>query len=156
MIKSTSDSQKAKLQAAIDKLQEMAKKKMGQVEKYNQDHVPEAIYVFITFQSMNGKEKFLEALKVSKCRRCALICNGRKSELSHKYIGKHWPDVRKPVDPSLIEWKNLGVSPLSRFIRQVIVYFMCLIIIVICFAGIVQGIFTSNNTKQWSPIACGT
>jgi len=49
MIKSTSDAQKAKLKAEIDKLQEQAKKKMGQVEKYNQDHVPEAIYVFITF-----------------------------------------------------------------------------------------------------------
>ena len=66
---------------------------------------------------MNGKEKFLKALKIGKCRRCTMICNGRASELSHKYIGKHWPIVKNAVDPSLIEWKNLGVSPLSRFVR---------------------------------------
>ena len=86
---------------------------------------------------MNGKEKFLKALKINRCRRCTMRCNGRMSEISHKYIGKHWPNVKPAVDPSLIEWKNLGVGPINKFIRQVIVYFMCLIIIIICYAGIV-------------------
>jgi hypothetical protein len=112
-IKITDEAQKQKIQLNIDKLQEQAIKKLKKVETYKETHHSEAIYSFITFQSMNGKKKFMKALKISRWQRCVLRCKGRKSEIQHKYLGKHWPQVSDAVDPSLILWQNLGVSRFS-------------------------------------------
>jgi len=66
-IKITDENEKQKIQMRIDKLQEKALEKLKIVEKYKETHKSEAIYAFITFQSMNGKNKFLKALKINRC-----------------------------------------------------------------------------------------
>jgi hypothetical protein len=67
---------------------------------------------------MNGKKKFMKAMKVSRCRKFLIekvFCQA--PEHYEKYLGGNWPDVNDACDPSLIEWKNLGVSQFSRFLR---------------------------------------
>jgi hypothetical protein len=73
-------------------------------------------------------------------------------------LGGHWPEVYDACDPSLIEWKNLGVNSFSRLLRQIIVYLLCLIIIGLGFTGIV---YASNYSQQLTsnPVTeatCGT
>jgi hypothetical protein len=88
---------------------------------------------------MNGKKKFLKALKISRCQRCVLRCKGRSNEIEHKYLGKHWPQVSDAVDPSLILWQNLGVSRFSQIVRQTIIYFICFILVCGAFLAIGLG-----------------
>jgi hypothetical protein len=73
-------------------------------------------------------------------------------------LGGHWPDVNDACDPSLIEWKNLGVSQFSRFLRQVIIYLLCLAIMALGFTGIVYAAQEAdkNSNSLVTEATCGT
>ncbi len=82
----------------------------------------------------------------------------RKVQNSHKYLGGVWPWVASAPDPSLINWKNLGVSACSRFVRQVIILLLCLILIAAGFTGVVYAINYNIDMQSsvWSESSCGT
>jgi hypothetical protein len=42
---------------------------MQTVDKYIEQKKPKAVYVYIQFQSMNAREKFLRAIEVSEVQR---------------------------------------------------------------------------------------
>jgi hypothetical protein len=102
---------------------------------------------------MNGKSKFLNDMKRGCCK--PNICSRKRDE--YKYLGGYWPEVSDAPDPSLIEWQNLGVGPFSRFIRQVVIYLVCAVIVIVCFAGVVYGMDYSNELRlgSWSEQSCG-
>lgn len=95
------------------------------------------MYLFIQFQSMNGKEKFLKATKVSACRRFWLRCCRKKDKLNaikHIYFEGKWPKIlTETPDPSLIQWQNLGVGKCSRFLRAILIYSISILIMAACF-----------------------
>lgn len=108
---------------------------------------------------MNGKKKFLKDMQKGCCGRFMhkrLFCGLKRN--NHKYLGGNWPHVYEAPDPSLIQWENLGVSAFSRFIRQVIIYMVCLVIVIICFAAVVYAMDYSKDLKSvsWSESSCGT
>lgn len=91
---------------------------------------------------MNGKIKFVEALKLNKLScfvRCMVNCGcqSKVKEIEHKLIGGHYPVVADAPDPTLIHWENLGVGKINRFCRSFASYVFSAAIIIIGFAIII-------------------
>lgn len=99
----------------------------------------------------------MQELNRSSCRKCCAVCCCRSKKHVHKFLGGHWPNCETAPDPSLIEWKNLGVGGFSRFVRQVIVYSLSAVIIFVCFSGIVYAMDYSDDMKEsaWKESECG-
>ena len=114
---------------------------------------------------MNGKEKFQRAFKIGAIRRCALRCEGRNDLLKHKYLGApqgrcncgvgKWPKVLDAPDPTLIQWKNLGIGKIERCFRTFAVYVTSGLILFIGFLIIIKMLQFQDEYKQDSFIACG-
>ena len=97
----------------------------------------EPILCFIEFRSMNGLQKFENAMKISCLKRAFLICLWRKDEFRHKYLdGEKWPKFSAPPEPSLIIWENLGVSKVSQLIRRGIINVLSIIVTILGFYGV--------------------
>ena len=117
-IKATSEQKKQKYRAEITKLKQKIVKSLDKIHNYQKTHRSQAVYVYITFQSMNGKQKFMQELNRSECSKFLIrrvLCRGKQHE--HKFLGGHWPNCKTAEDPTLIVWKNLGVSRFSIWVR---------------------------------------
>lgn len=101
---------------------------------------------------MNGKEKFQRAFKIGAVRRCVLKCEGRQNEIKHKYLGEDgkltWPSIKNPTDPSLIQWKNLGIGRIERFCRSFAVYVASGLILLIGFITILAILKFQDDFKS--------
>ena len=64
-IKATSEQKKQKYRAEIAKLKQKIVKSLDKIHNYQKTHKSQAVYVYITFQSMNGNEKFMQELNRS-------------------------------------------------------------------------------------------
>lgn len=53
------------MKAKLNVLQKQAKDILKKIEVYKQTHSNNVIYTYIQFQSMNGKKKFINALKLN-------------------------------------------------------------------------------------------
>ena len=93
---------KDKYQKDVDKTQVKAKEILSEMEKYAQKNKSRGVVAYAQFQSMNGRDKFLKAIKGTNW--CARVC-GKKHD--HKYLKKKWPDVKKGPEPTVIIWQNL-------------------------------------------------
>jgi hypothetical protein len=81
------------LEAEMIRLQ---KKAFNEVKKIEEEEAKmeanqKAIYIYLQFQSMTGKNKFMKSLRVSKCKRCCIKCQCKGETINHKYIGGEWP-----------------------------------------------------------------
>ena len=47
---------------------------MEKGQAYKENNLPACRYVFVQFQSMNGKEKFVKAMNINSCRRALMRC----------------------------------------------------------------------------------
>ena len=72
--KTKSTIKQAKIVAKIEILHNNILMLRQQVADYIAKAKPRAVYVYIQFQSMNGKQKFLQAMKVSPAKRCMINC----------------------------------------------------------------------------------
>jgi hypothetical protein len=90
---------------------------------------------------MNGREKFLRAIEVNSFTRFWYRCmkRDRFNGLQHKYIGGRWPEVKIAPDPSLIQWKNLGVDKPNRCCRGISVYILSMLILLLAFSGVIYA-----------------
>ena len=75
----------------------------------------------------------MQSFQVNKCKRCCLICCGRRDSIKHKYLGGEWPTIEDAVDPSLIEWKNLGKGRIERCTRTSCVWIISILLILLAF-----------------------
>ena len=96
---------------------------------------------------MNGKEKFLKAMKTGACKRCCIrhcgVC-GDRDELERKYLGGRFPHVAEAPDPSLIIWKNLGKGKIERGCRNVMIFIFAVSLVVLGFLAIIK-IYEMND-----------
>ena len=89
---------------------------------------------------MNGLQKFYKAIKISRLRRCCIICTCRKSRIKHKYFeGATWPNFERAPEPSLILWNNLGISKGSRMVRTFLINLFSAIVMLCGFLMISYG-----------------
>lgn len=97
--------QKQKLKTQIDDLRKEAFDKLQKVHEWQANNEPTAVYAFIQFESMNGKNKFLDAMEMSCLKKfCVrrIMCQDKQN--AYKYLSGHWPEVIEAPDPTLIEW----------------------------------------------------
>ena len=88
---------------------------------------------------MNGKTKFMKAMRRSWCRRKCPRWYSYNQKEAHKYIGGRWPRVKSAPDPTLILWNNLGYSKTERCLRGSYVTVAALLLIAIG-VGIITGL----------------
>lgn len=109
---------------------------------------PQPVIAFIQFQSMNGVDKFQNAMNISKAKRCCLICICRKHQIRHKYLnGDIWPKLHAAPEPSLIMWKNLGIGKMNRFLRKEIINLFSVVIMLLGFLAISYGKMYAESKK---------
>jgi len=91
----------------VEKKQKEAKLLLIELKKLKDKKQGQCVETYIQFQSMNGKQKFLDSFKIGSCRRDCIMkcgCCGKRSDIEHKYLGSSWPKARTAPDPSLIIW----------------------------------------------------
>ena len=77
-------------------------------------------------------------MQINRCRRCCLRCCCQYDKIKHKYLGDKWPRaITDAVDPSLIEWKNLGQGKIERCSRTACIWFLSIILIICGFTLII-------------------
>lgn len=77
---------------------------------------PEMQNVFVTFRSMEGKQRTMQAYQAKRVRRwmTEFFCCMRKSFDSKKLNGTGYYDIDETVDPDIICWENIGKSKINR------------------------------------------
>jgi hypothetical protein len=91
---------KEKYQKEIDKSQAKAKDILKQMETYAQKTKSCGVISYAQFQSMNGRDKFLQAIK--KTGWCARMCSKKHD---YKFMKtKWWPEVHRGPEPTVIIW----------------------------------------------------
>ena len=92
---------------------------------------------FITFRSMEGKERCIKAFEISWFQRyfiancCCLDGFFRRKKL----LQKGFPSIREVVDPQTVIWENLGVSFAQRCNQNMKTYMVVLMTLFISFWG---------------------
>lgn len=102
-----------------------------------------AVKVYITMQSMEGKQRIKKAFMAKKIRRC---CNRKK--YLQRYIKGKWLTVRDAPKSSIILWENLAVSKLARFLRICLVSLLSASLILITFGIMILSKSYQRNLSQ--------
>jgi len=116
----------------IEESQKKATDLLKKLEEYASKTKSHAVVCYAQFQSMNGKEKFVQAIKgVGWCMRC---CSKRHD---YKRLRNRWMLVDAGPEPTVIFWENLHVGDFNRAVRSAIVYLITFIILIASIGGIV-------------------
>eukprot|EP00347_Sterkiella_histriomuscorum_P022647 403337690 len=114
----------------------------------NNNHV---INAYVTFRSVQGKERIVQAFKAGKCRRCCIanFCFSKRYK-KKKFLGK-WLQVKPAVAPDLIIWENLKVGKAGRCFRVMLISFITIVLIVDTFLIIMIGRSQQADIKKQIP-----
>ncbi|CDW83214.1 UNKNOWN [Stylonychia lemnae] len=116
--------------ANIYKINKLAQKKLESLQRYSKKHQPRAVVAYITFQSMNGREKFIRAMQTQKSNNVFVACAKDVKKSNHKLIEGVFPKVKQAPEPSVIIWRNLKISNTNRFLRTIFTTFITICILV--------------------------
>lgn len=121
------------------------------MEKYSAKNKSYGVVAYAQFQSMNGKEKFVKAIKsVGWCMRC---CSNRHN---YKYLRGKWPKVQKGPEPTVIIWENLHIGGFSRCIRTSFVTLVTIALLAVSVGGIViSQYYQTEAAKNFDISQCG-
>ena len=70
--------------AKVAELNKTALDQLKEMEDYSKDHKQQAVVAYCQFQSMNGQQKFLKAMRLSAKQRCSVLCCGNRKGREHK------------------------------------------------------------------------
>jgi hypothetical protein len=85
---------------------------------------------------MEGRMRALKQFDVSWWRRtfdCILCC---LKPIKDKYLKGNWLTVETTIDPSLILWENQGYNSAQRVGRQLAIFLMTCVIVMLAVFGI--------------------
>lgn len=101
---------------------------------------------------MEGAARLLNAYNKSKCSLCctACCCFNKTSKQAYKKKLFHgdWLKVDEAVDPSLINWENLGLSRKARCVRITCLSFVAIILLVATTLAILYAKVKESEMKQ--------
>ena len=87
-----------KAEKTIRKLQKRAQRINKKGTEYQENNHAASQYAYIYFQSMNGKQKFLDAMNIGFFKRMKLWCckknKTKEEDISHKYLDNKWPAIQ--------------------------------------------------------------
>jgi len=109
---------------------------------------PTVANCYITFRSMEGKQRALVAYDTKDVKRifAEYICCMSSIFKRKKLLQKGYYNVGDTVDPECIIWENLGTSTCSKVLRWVGAGTVCLLLCAISFYGVLQ---VSNHEKDY-------
>jgi hypothetical protein len=71
-------------------------------------------------------------------------------------MGGKWPVIDEAINPSLIEWKNLGIGKINRCVRTSIVWIISIVLICFGFYALIWILdFKETQTEQVTQEDCG-
>ena len=150
---SAKEEKKEKMRKKLEAKMEDIKRKKDQNEKMIESQRVadvKANRIYLTMQSMEGKQRVLNALKPKKFRRC---CNRKKFE--QRYINGKWLEVYEAPQPSIILWENLSVTAFNRFLRILLVSLISGGLIAITFVLMVLcKNYQSDLTSSYNASSC--
>ena len=103
------------------------------------------IKVFVTLRSMEAKDLVVQAFEwpwyyrlwVKLSYYACMKHNSRDYQrIKLREIDGRWPCIDTPELPDNIQWKNMGVSKLERYVRRILVWMLAIFIICCAFAAI--------------------
>ena len=136
---------KYKLDQKIQQKQVDAKNILADLKQLKEKRQGQCVYSYIQFQSMNGKQKFMKAMSVGRCRRF-FTCGDRSLRIRH--LGNRWPVVSDAPDPTLIIWKNLGKGKIERCCRNLTILLMAFLLLALGFWCIVKIYEVNDDFKN--------
>ena len=100
-----------------------------------EDEDPAACAAFVTFRSQEGMQRAMETYYIPLYKRiayslfpCCFSESFKELMFNEKFL-----HVKRPIEPSLINWNHHGVPSWERFLRQITLWFLLLGIIVFTF-----------------------
>ena len=95
-------------------------------------------------------------MNINKCKRCCLRCWCQRKKIEHKYIGGKWPVINEAINPSLIEWKNLGLGKINRCMRTTLVWIISAVLIFLGFYVLIWILdYKETHAGQVTQEDCG-
>mmetsp|Transcript_24508 Transcript_24508/g.30560 ORF Transcript_24508/g.30560 Transcript_24508/m.30560 type:complete len:149 (+) Transcript_24508:2087-2533(+) len=108
---------------------------------------------FVVFRSMEGAARLHQAYTKGKlslyCTACCCFCCCcDKKTYVRKLFHKKWLKVDEAVEPSLINWENLGLSAKARCLRISILTVISIILLLATTFGIVYAKVQENEISK--------
>ena len=111
---------------------------------------------YVVFRTMEGAARLITAYGTSRSSRClaAWCCAGcvDKDEYRHKLFHKRWLRVEQAVEPSLINWENLGLTMCQRRVRWVIGVLFALALLLLATICITYVKVEQDSLSQDTPV----
>ena len=104
------------------------------MEEYAKTHKSTGVVAFAQFQSMTGQQKFIRA--INRTGWCARLCSNKHA---YKYLKGKWLSVKKGPEPTVINWSNLQIGPVSRGVRTMVVALITVLLLAVSMMGIVTS-----------------
>mmetsp|Transcript_10771 Transcript_10771/g.13489 ORF Transcript_10771/g.13489 Transcript_10771/m.13489 type:complete len:104 (+) Transcript_10771:2021-2332(+) len=99
---------------------------------------------------MEGAARFTQAYNITNCQRCCFrfcCCTKDREEFEAKLFRGHFLKVKRAAEPSLILWKNLGISKWQRRCR---IFFSTIIAIILLFATTLALVYAKYQENKLS------
>lgn len=98
---------------------------------------PEIVNAYITFRSMEGKARAIQAYNVSFLPRVfvELFCCMSGFFKKRKILQKHMPYVQNAIDPICILWENMNISFCRTFMFLMLELLIAMVLLFITFAA---------------------
>jgi hypothetical protein len=121
------------------------------MEEYAKTHKSTGVVAFAQFQSMTGQQKFIRA--INRTGWCARLCS---SKHAYKYLKGKWLSVKKGPEPTVINWSNLHIGPVSRGVRTMVVAFITVLLLAVSIMNIVVSKYYQDETSEKFDVSkCG-
>lgn len=130
------------------------KKYQELIDNEDQDGIKNA---FVVFRSMEGAARLIQAYNKSRINLCCVrfcCCCVNKKEYKRKLFIKKWLKVSQAVEPSLINWENLGLSRKARCCRITFATIVALILLFLTTIAILYAKVQENALTK-DAISCG-
>jgi hypothetical protein len=100
---------------------------------------------------MTGQQKFIRA--INRTGWCARLCSNKHA---YKYLKGKWLSVKKGPEPTVINWSNLQIGPVSRGVRTMVVALITVLLLAVSMMGIVTSKYYQDETsEQFDVSKCG-
>jgi len=142
---------KEKYKHRIANLKKKIDKEEVKLEKHEQKAQTEVVNAYVTFRSMEGKERALYAFRYTACKRCCLMCCFRAEKVRKKLFYGRWLRVKQAISPDLINWQNLSVGTFGKYTRLILIYLVAIFLIILSFSCIIYAKSVERDAMEYSP-----
>jgi len=119
--------------------------------------LPNVKNAYVTFRSLEGQQRALQAYETKWCRRMCTeyICCMRSVFRKKKLLAQGYYDIGDTVDPDNLIWENIGSTKSSKFIRWFGALSISLMLFAVCFYFYLQTAYLERTKVDLNLSTCG-